>query len=87
MGCGAGASGWSCLDFVDTLTLRGKSLKKGVHDAEEQTSISTGIPGGSGALGPELGPADRADRPGARGSLGDPQRVGEAGRAGRRPAQ
>lgn len=36
------------------------SLKKGVHDAEEQTSLSAGIPGRSGAPGAELGPADGA---------------------------
>jgi transposase len=47
---------WSCPDFVDTLRLRGKNPKKGVHDAAEQTPVSTGIPGGSGASGPDLGP-------------------------------
>ena len=78
---------WSCPDFVDTLRLRGKSLREGVHDAEEQTSISTGIPGGSGAPGPDFGPADRADCSGAGGSLGDPQRLGEAGGAGRGAAE
>lgn len=32
---------------------------------------SAGIPGGSGAPGRDLGPADRTDRPGAGGSLED----------------
>lgn len=52
---------WSCPDFVDTLRLRGKSLKKAVHDAEEQTSVSAGIPGGSGTAGRDLGLADGED--------------------------
>jgi hypothetical protein len=33
--------------------------------------------------GPELGPAHRADRPGAWDRPRDPERVGEAGGAGR----
>jgi hypothetical protein len=49
---------------------RHKRLKKGVDDAEEQTPTSSGIPGGSGAPGPDLGLSGRGDCSGAGGDLG-----------------